>query len=415
VLDRLYAGSARARRRWYERRPESRRHLRHPVISIGNLTVGGSGKTPLAASVAAHLCDRGERPAILSRGYGRADRADGVVVVSDGTRILAPLARAGDEPLMLARQVPGAIVAVAEDRHLAGLVAERQLGATVHVLDDGFQHLALARDLDVLLTWPGEILSGRPLPFGRLREEPAAAARADVVVVFDADLDTARREAFDLGISQVLCARKALRPLMRARSAAPEPGSARSKQGSALRSEQGSALRSEQGSALRSEQGSALRSEQGSALRSEQGSVAALPSRGSAAFGASLPSEGSTLGAPLPGEGSTLGAPLVAVAGIARPESFFDLLRGAGHTVVRTIAYPDHHRYDARDLARLAEAIRSSSAAAVVTTEKDAVRFEPIERLPFDLLIAPMALVFDGWETLAACVDAALARRREPA
>ncbi len=82
---------------------------------------------------------------------------------------------------------------------------------------------------------------------------------------------------------------------------------------------------------------------------------------------------------------------------------------------MQTIAYPDHHRYDARDLARLAEAVRSSSGAAVVTTEKDAVRFEPNDRLPFDLLIAPMDLRFDGWDTLAACIDAALARRREPA
>ncbi len=191
-----------ARRRWYERHPEARRRLQHPVVSIGNLSVGGSGKTPLVAAVTQWLIDRGERPAILSRGYGRRLRDDGVVVVSDGARILADLDRAGDEPLMLAQAIPRAIVAVCEDRHLAGVLAERRLGATVHVLDDGFQHLMLTRDLDVLVTARGEIANGRVLPRGRLREAPAAAARAHLVVVFDADAGEARTEAWALGVSE---------------------------------------------------------------------------------------------------------------------------------------------------------------------------------------------------------------------
>ncbi len=210
MLDLLYAQAVAARRRWFERHPEARRRLRHPVISIGNVSVGGTGKTPLVAAVADWLIARGERPAILSRGYARRDVADGVVVVADGTRTLATLERAGDEPLMLARRVPRAIVAVGEDRYLAGAIAERRLGATVHVLDDGFQHLALARDLDVLVTSPAEITGGRVLPFGRLRESVDAAARADVVVVVGADLAGARSEAWALGISQAVGARRVL-------------------------------------------------------------------------------------------------------------------------------------------------------------------------------------------------------------
>ena len=204
MLDFLFAQAAWARRRWYERRPDARRHLQHPVISIGNLSVGGTGKTPVVALVSEWLLSRGERPAILSRGYGRRVRDVGVVVVSDGREIKTTLDMAGDEPLMLARGLPRAIVAVCEDRYLAGVVAERRFGATVHVLDDGFQHVALARDFDVLVTTPGEIANGRVLPFGRLRERREAAARAHAVVVIGADAAAARTEAWALGIGDAV-------------------------------------------------------------------------------------------------------------------------------------------------------------------------------------------------------------------
>jgi tetraacyldisaccharide 4'-kinase len=210
LLDLLYSGAARWRRRAVERQPARRRRLARPVISIGNLSVGGTGKTPTVAAVARVLIEHGERPAILSRGYKREEPVPGVVVVSDGREIRARLARAGDEPLMLARAVPGAIVCVAEDRYLAGLLAERRLGATVHVLDDGFQHLGLARDLDVLVTTPGEIAGGRVLPFGRLREPADAAARADVLVVMGADAAGAAGEAAGLGVGAACGARRRL-------------------------------------------------------------------------------------------------------------------------------------------------------------------------------------------------------------
>ena len=91
LLDSVYARVASARRRWYERHPEARRRLRQPVISVGNLSVGGTGKTPLIAQLAQWLLAQGERPAILSRGYGREDAADGVVVVSDGQSVRASI------------------------------------------------------------------------------------------------------------------------------------------------------------------------------------------------------------------------------------------------------------------------------------------------------------------------------------
>src|SRR5689334_300207 len=176
----------RMRRRRIERQPQRQHRLARPVISVGNLSVGGTGKTPVVEAIAQWLVEQGQRPAILSRGYARADAVDGVVVVSDGRAIRSSVEQSGDEPLMLARQVPAAIVCVSPDRHLAGTLAERELGATVHILDDGFQHIELARNLDVLVTTIGEIPNGKVLPMGRLREPIDAAARAQVLVVSDA-------------------------------------------------------------------------------------------------------------------------------------------------------------------------------------------------------------------------------------
>lgn len=192
----------RVRRRRFEREPQRQRRLSRPVISVGNLSMGGTGKSPVVAAIAQWLLDAGERPAILSRGYARRDPVDGVVVVSDGANIQATIDRSGDEPLMLARQVPGAVVCVSPDRYLAGRLAEAQLGATVHVLDDGFQHLELARALDILVTRVGEIPAGKVIPAGRLREPIDAAARAQVLVVSDATAGAAASEAWALGISQ---------------------------------------------------------------------------------------------------------------------------------------------------------------------------------------------------------------------
>ncbi|MDP2055005.1 MAG: tetraacyldisaccharide 4'-kinase [Acidobacteriota bacterium] len=210
MLDSLYGQVMRVRRRWLEQHPERRQHLARPVVSVGNLSMGGTGKSPVVAAIAQWLVDQGERPAILSRGYGRADAPDGVVVVSDGAQVREGVDRSGDEPLMLARQVPGAVVCVSPDRYLAGTLAERQLHCTVHILDDGFQYVQLARDLDVLVTTMGEISQGRVIPMGRLREPVDAAARAHVLIVSDATAGAASTEAWSLGISQSCGAQRTL-------------------------------------------------------------------------------------------------------------------------------------------------------------------------------------------------------------
>jgi tetraacyldisaccharide 4'-kinase len=184
-LSSLYAAVARYRRRYYATRPERRRRLSRPVISIGNLAVGGRAKTPLAGLIASHLASIGERPAILSRGYRRRRAQDGVVVVRDPAGMRADLDRAGDEPLMLARRVDGVSVLTCPDRYLAGRVAERHFGCTVHILDDGFQHFALHRSIDIVVIAREDLDDARTLPFGRLREPLDALGAASAVIALD--------------------------------------------------------------------------------------------------------------------------------------------------------------------------------------------------------------------------------------
>lgn len=156
--------------------------LPRPVISVGNLTVGGTGKTPAVAMLAKYFISRGKRVAVLSRGYGGALRG-GLGLVSDGTaRILTPN-EAGDEPCLLAATVPGLAVVVGADRYRAGLFAMERLAPDIFILDDGFQHLRLERDLNILLLDSDRPFgNGRTLPAGLLREQQGAAQRADLII-----------------------------------------------------------------------------------------------------------------------------------------------------------------------------------------------------------------------------------------
>lgn len=306
MLDLLYSRLARARRRYYQHRPHLRRRLIAPVISIGNLTVGGSGKTPLAAEIARMLIGMGERPAVLSRGYARKIFDEGVVIVSDGSRILAPVERSGDEPHMLARAVPQAAVLVSPSRYLAGRFAESRLGCTVHVLDDGFQHFDLMRDIDLLVA-PDALEDTRTLPFGRFREPLDAAAAADALLV-DAEADV---RCADLQVGRQQPSFTFTRRL-----AGPPPD-----------------------------------------------------------------------------------RPAFAFAGIARPERFFRDLEQAGWTLTGRRAFVDHHHYSVPDIDAITQAAISSSAAVILTTEKDFVRLgsDPspqIVAIPLEVSIEP---AFQPW------------------
>ncbi len=217
----MYGAAASWRRRWYARDASRVRRLARPVVSVGNLRAGGSGKTPVVAHLARLLSAQGERPAILSRGYGRRRSGGDVVVVSDGQQILADYQSSGDEPLMLARALPFVPIVVGADRFASGTLAERQLGATVHVLDDGFQHVALARDADLLLVDDSD-LTERVLPVGRLREPVANAAVADALLVTAAEGVDVARIASAMGVATAFRVVRRLGPALPLRGA-PRP------------------------------------------------------------------------------------------------------------------------------------------------------------------------------------------------
>ncbi len=153
-----------------------------PVVSVGNVTVGGSGKTPFTILLAKMLIEMGHRPAVVSRGYGRKQGVPPPIVVSKGKGALIDVQEAADEPLLIAERC-GAIVVVDPDRVRGAELAIEKLGADVILLDDGFQHRRIARDLDiVLLDAERPFGSGHALPRGPLREAPAALGRAHLIV-----------------------------------------------------------------------------------------------------------------------------------------------------------------------------------------------------------------------------------------
>jgi len=317
----LYGGAHGLRRRWYRARA---RRLPRPVLSVGNLHWGGTGKTPLVAAIAARLRERGHAVAILSRGY--ASRGRGVRVVSAGEGpLLGPLV-AGDEPVLLAGELPGVAVVVSPDRFRAGLHALRRLTPPpeLFLLDYGFSHLALHRDLDVLAfpaaaPWAG----GRLPPGGRLREPLRAAARASAVVL------TGLEPGVQPGVEE---------------AERGDPASA------------------------------------GAAL------AQALRPYGFAGPGfASVTRPGRPV--LVTGEPLAPGARVFLVAAIARPERFTSTVRRLGFDIVGELRFPDHHRFPTASLERIETAFRASGAAAVLATSKDRVKLlgridPPLAELP---------------------------------
>lgn len=318
ALGAFYGGVARFRRSWYDRRPASRIRLPRPVVSVGNLVTGGSGKTPVVAAVAALLCRLGHRPAILSRGYGRSRLAPGIVVVTEGTGPLVPVEQSGDEPQMLARDIRGVPIVVAADRARAGQVAIDRFDSTVLILDDGFQHLRLERKVDLLVLSSAD-LAEKLLPSGRLREPVSAASAADAVLAYGSAAD-AEQLAGRVGVAHSFCVTPRYLPLL--------------------------------------------------------------------ALHGVLPAD----------------KRVVAVAGIARPQRFFDALRKQGYDVAGEFTFPDHHWFTTADVREIEAKVRELGASAVVTTAKDAMRLEryrsgltsPWAILPLSVFVEPSA-EFEAW------------------
>jgi tetraacyldisaccharide 4'-kinase len=331
-LGALYGVVTRARLALYRKGALRVHRLAAPVISVGNLTTGGTGKTPLVEWLARWLARENRRPCILTRGYGRAN-AGARVVVSDGERVLAEASEGGDEPRLLAERLQGVAAVISDaDRVAAAQWAFRNLRSNLFILDDGFQHLRVARDLNIVTVdatnpWGG----GRLLPWGRLREPARGLSRADCCVITRAD-QAANIEALR---EEVKC-RSGGRPvfLSRARTNGLRP-------------------------------------------------VASLPSKDSREAG---------LASPL----SITEAPkeVAAFCALGNPQSFFTHLRNDGFTLKHQRAFPDHHVYTQSDIEALEREAQSSGARALLTTAKDDVKLREL-RFQLQCYVVEIELEFD--------------------
>jgi len=306
------------------------------VVVVGNLTVGGTGKTPVVEKFARALHDRGRKVAILSRGYKSKapplwkrwwyafthTEEEPPRIVSDGERVLLDSLVAGDEPYMLARNLPGVVVLVDKDRVKAGAYAIKRFGCDTLVLDDGFQYLPLKGRLNLLLIdKTNPFGNGHLLPRGIMREPAKHLRRASYVFltksrgVRDEELETVIKR-FHPGVELIECAHK---PQYLQRIGNGEP----------------------------------FRQAQGAEPVAARQPLTELKGRKVAAF-----------------------------SGIATPESFEAFLREAGAQVVHTERFMDHYRFTPADLADIFSEAQQAGAEIVVTTEKDAVRMAPDTPLP---------------------------------
>jgi tetraacyldisaccharide 4'-kinase len=187
MFSKVYGGSVKLRRNFYKKAVFQSKRLPCPIISIGNITVGGTGKTPMTIYVAQVVKQLGYKVAIISRGYkGKSERVGGIV--SDGRVLLMTPEIAGDEPYMMAKRLKDVPVIVGKNRFKAGRLAVRKFNPDVIVLDDGFQHLKLQRDLDlVLLDCRKPFGNGHLLPRGVMREPVSALLCADAIILTKSD------------------------------------------------------------------------------------------------------------------------------------------------------------------------------------------------------------------------------------
>lgn len=313
----LYGLALRLRAALYRNGMLKTERLPRPVVSIGNITVGGTGKTPVTAYIARILLAGGYKVAVLSRGYGGTLEGQ-TCVVSDGATVMLGAAECGDEPYLLAATVPGLMVVIGTDRYAAGQLAMQQLVPDIFLLDDGFQHLRLHRDLNILLLdFSRPFGNGLTLPAGILREPSAAARRADLVIF--------------------------------------------------------------------------TRAPAGAAMDAESGGIPRCLSSHTISDLLPLGS-----GSPLPFSRIS-GHTVLAFAGIADPDSFFSGLREKGLNLVRTIHFPDHVVYNHERREAIAEAMKTSGAEYMITTEKDGVKLKGLSgEYAARTLLARLELTFDN-------------------
>lgn len=179
--------------------------LARPVISVGNITWGGTGKTPVVMALAEEMISAGLKPAVLTRGYARKGGGRNSVLVSDGVKLLSTPQETGDEPYLLAEKLHGAAVVSGPDRQASAELIERTFKPDLFILDDGFQHWKIKRDIDIVcVNALNPFGNGALIPAGSLREMPEALKRADDVIITNSDsIDQAALERLDARIRDI--------------------------------------------------------------------------------------------------------------------------------------------------------------------------------------------------------------------
>ncbi|MBR9982774.1 MAG: tetraacyldisaccharide 4'-kinase [Desulfatitalea sp.] len=326
-----YGALMRLRVRLYERGWLKRRRLPCIVIAVGNLTAGGTGKTPMTMFVAEGVRRLGYPVAVISRGYKGA-LEHSVAVVSDGRKIQLSPAAAGDEPVMMALRLEGVPVVVGRDRVATGMLAIRRFQPRVIVCDDAFQHLRLVRDMDlVLLDHCHPLGNGWMLPRGMLREPASALGRADALVLTRCDRPCGTA---GMALPQAFTSEK---PVFRTRH---DPF----------------------------------------VCRVVAGEKGALP--------------GAPVGLDGVGMEWVAGRTVFAFSGIARNRDFRESLQQAGCTVAGHAEFADHHAFSEVELSQIFRQAAEVEAEVMVTTEKDYVRIAHHETWPLDLVVIGIRMVF---------------------
>lgn len=337
-LSSLYGLGVRLHTSLYSFGLKKSRRLPCKVISVGNLTVGGTGKTPMTLYLAELVRHHGLRVAIVSRGYGgRAEKRGGVV--SDGRQLLMTAADAGDEPFLMAVALGGVPVLVGRDRWQTGQWAIQQFGAQVLILDDGYQHLKIDRDLNILLMDSRHPQgTGRLLPSGPLREPLRAIHRADTVVLTRSD------------------------PCLRAESA---------------------------GSIRKIFDGPLFCA----AHRPKIERVVPAGSVCDALEPCLAPKRWRTV---------LHQKAVLAFSGLARNASFSESVTALGGKVTHGLAYPDHHRFGIQDWEEIQACALQYNCDCLATSTKDYARMPQGMRFPLDLVVIGVDIDFgdqaEAWE-----------------
>jgi tetraacyldisaccharide 4'-kinase len=331
ALSKGYGGLVHLRRLGYRKRLIPSKKLPCMVISIGNLTVGGTGKTPMAIYLARTIQGLGHRVVVVSRGYkGAAEKSGGIV--SDGESLLMGYKEAGDEPLMLAKILRGVPVLVGSNRYQAGRVAVKQFNPNIVILDDGFQHLALQRDIDLVLLDANLPLGNTHLlPRGTLREPISALKRGNAFIL--------TRTSSDSGSQSEVTTRTGWRML---KSITGQKPIFRSTHVSVVRH----VIRGDHSGATPGSHKS--REEDAQILRGKR---------------------------------------VIAFAGIAANSRFKRELEQWGCLLETFIDYTDHHSYSRRDIDHIVSLAEATGVDFVVTTEKDYMRIIDRFHLPLDMVV----------------------------